>query len=146
MTIGIDFDGTCLTHSFPELGKDIGAVPVLRELTDAGHRLILWTMRCDSNDTLVLENGYVIHSGPFLTMAVDWFRDNNIPLWAIQRNPEQDAWTSSPKALCDLYIDDAALGAPLTSNHTLSGRPFLDWSKAREMLVLRGVIPNGSVR
>lgn len=28
--IGIDFDGTVVTHDFPKIGKDIGAVPVLR--------------------------------------------------------------------------------------------------------------------
>ena len=25
MYIGIDFDGTCTTHDFPKVGKDIGA-------------------------------------------------------------------------------------------------------------------------
>jgi len=28
MEICIDFDGTCVTHEFPKVGKDIGAVPV----------------------------------------------------------------------------------------------------------------------
>ena len=32
MVIGIDFDGTCVTHEFPFVGIDIGAVPVLKEL------------------------------------------------------------------------------------------------------------------
>lgn len=26
MDIVLDFDGTCVTHSFPQVGKDIGAV------------------------------------------------------------------------------------------------------------------------
>lgn len=47
MIIGIDFDGTCVTHEFPDVGKDIGATPVLKELTDKGHKLILFTMRSD---------------------------------------------------------------------------------------------------
>ena len=29
MDILIDFDGTCVAHEFPKVGKDIGAVPVL---------------------------------------------------------------------------------------------------------------------
>jgi hypothetical protein len=29
MYIVIDFDGTCVAHEFPKVGKDIGAVPVL---------------------------------------------------------------------------------------------------------------------
>jgi len=32
MEICIDFDGTCVTHEFPKVGKDIGAVPVLKKL------------------------------------------------------------------------------------------------------------------
>ena len=45
MDICIDFDGTCVKHEFPEIGEDIGAAPVLKELIANGHRLILFTMR-----------------------------------------------------------------------------------------------------
>lgn len=34
MVIAVDFDGTCVTHEFPKIGKDIGAIPVLRELVE----------------------------------------------------------------------------------------------------------------
>ena len=47
MDIVIDFDGTVVTHDFPKVGNDIGAVPVLKELIANGHRLILFTMRSD---------------------------------------------------------------------------------------------------
>ena len=47
MDIVIDFDGTVVTHEFPKIGRDIGAVPVLKELVANGHRLILFTMRSD---------------------------------------------------------------------------------------------------
>ena len=43
--IAVDFDGTVVTHAYPEIGDDAGAVPVLKELTDNGCRLILYTMR-----------------------------------------------------------------------------------------------------
>ena len=29
-TIAIDFDGTVVTHEYPKVGRDIGAVPVLK--------------------------------------------------------------------------------------------------------------------
>lgn len=45
MYIAIDFDGTCVTPEYPEIGKDIGAVPVLKRLVENGHKLILHTMR-----------------------------------------------------------------------------------------------------
>lgn len=45
LAIAVDFDGTCVTHEYPDVGKDIGAIPVLKELVDKGHKLILFTMR-----------------------------------------------------------------------------------------------------
>lgn len=127
MIIAIDFDGTCVTHEHPELDRDIGAVPVLKKLVDNGHKLILWTMRCDSG----VESGQFI-SG--LKDAVKWFEDNGIPLYGIQRNPEQDTWTLSPKCYANLYIDDAALGCPLIYNESMSNRPFVDWIKVETLL------------
>ena len=58
--IAVDFDGTCVTHEYPYMGRDIGAVPVLRELADAGYRLILHTMR----------------SGRLAKSAAEWFKEN----------------------------------------------------------------------
>ena len=49
MTFNIDFDGTCVTHAYPLVGKDIGAQAVLKRLVDAGHQLILFTMRGDDS-------------------------------------------------------------------------------------------------
>lgn len=87
--IGIDFDGTVVTHDFPKIGKDIGAVPVLRKLVDNGHKLILFTMRSDIDE--VTSDDYNIHKqgGKYLSEAVQWFTDNDIPLFGINENPEQ---------------------------------------------------------
>lgn len=120
--IAIDFDGTCVTHEYPKIGRDIGAVPVLKELVARGCKLILWTMRSDGCE-----------HGDMLTAARNWFAEHDIPLFGIQRNPEQDTWTSSPKAYAKLYIDDAALGAPLI--HPPEERPFIDWQRVRELLL-----------
>ena len=119
MIIGIDFDGTCVTHEYPEIGRDVGAEPVLKELIQEGHKLILWTMR----------------SGKYLEEAVTWFQDRDIPLFGVNKNPEQSTWTDSPKAYCNLYIDDAALGIPLLVSSKES-RPYVNWEKVREMLYL----------
>jgi hypothetical protein len=124
MVIGIDFDGTCVTHEFPFVGIDIGAVPVLKELVANGHSLILWTMR---------SNGV---KGNFLDDAVNWFIKNEIPLYGIQTNPSQSSWTTSPKAYCQLYIDDAALGCPLVS----AERDYVDWVKVKKILVEMKII------
>ena len=42
-TIAVDFDGTVVTHAYPHIGMDAGAVPVLRELVRNDCRLILLT-------------------------------------------------------------------------------------------------------
>lgn len=119
MIIAVDFDGTCVTHEYPEIGKDIGAVPVLKRLTDCGNQIILWTMR----------------SGRELKAAVEWFEQNNIPLYGINQNPDQ-SWSKSPKAYAHLYIDDAAAGCPLKQT-SLSDRPYVDWDQILILLMKR---------
>lgn len=118
--IGVDFDGTCVTHDYPRVGLDIGAAPILKRLADNGHKLMLWTMRgtkphTDGTDTL--------------GDAVKWFSDNDIPLWGVNENPTQKAsgWSNSNKQHAELYIDDAALGCPLILNTEKSARPFVNW-------------------
>jgi len=127
MIIAVDFDGTCVTHDFPKVGKDIGAVPVLKALVRNGHQLILWTMRSDK--TKVESEDYNIHNvaDAYLSHAVNWFKENEIELFGINNNPTQSKWTESPKAYAQIYIDDAALGCPLKYNSEISDKPFADW-------------------
>ena len=89
MVIAIDFDGTCVTNDYPYIGKDIGAVPVLKKIVEKGHRIILYTMRDNER----------------LKDAEQWFESNNIPLWGVNNNPAQERWSSSPKIYAHLYID-----------------------------------------
>lgn len=121
--IAVDFDGTVVTHDYPRIGEDAGAAPVLKELTDNGCRLILLTMR----------------SGKLLDEAVEWFRRRGLPLYAVNANPRQHAWSSSPKIYADLYIDDSNLGCPLKF---IDGekRPVADWTRIREQLVAEGFL------
>jgi len=139
MYIAIDFDGTCVTHEYPRIGRDIGAVPVLKELLSAGHKLILFTMRSNIQDTK--GNGKDImdcKAGNYLDDAVNWFADNGIDLFGVNVNPTQKEWTSSPKAYAHLYIDDAAIGIPL--NYIDNGRPYVEWRQLRCMLIDRGIL------
>lgn len=117
MYIAVDFDGTCVTHEYPNIGEEIGATPVLKALVANGHKILLNTMR----------------SGKQLKEAVQWFEERGIPLFGINNNPTQKRWTDSPKVFAHIYIDDAALGCPLKSNSTVE-RPFVDWDKVKEIL------------
>lgn len=143
MTIAIDFDGTCVSHEFPKIGKGIGAVHVLRLLIENGHQLILFTMRSDIVNPKGEDNELHLESGNYLTDAINWFKEKKIPLYGIQSNPTQHTWTTSPKAYAQIYIDDAALGCPLVYDKTVSERPFVDWVAVKEMLVERGILQIG---
>ena len=121
----IDFDGTVVTHEYPNIGKDIGAIPVLKALVSNGHRLILFTMR----------------SGDRLIQAIDWFNSNEIPLYGVNKHPTQDRWTSSTKCHGDLCIDDRNLGTPL--RYTKVGRPYVNWYLVHQQLIGLGLIDNG---
>lgn len=139
MEICIDFDGTCVTHEFPKIGKDIGAVPVLKELVANGHKLILFTMRSDRHENKDTGHPEIEDiTGQFLTDAVNWFKENGIPLYGIQTNPTQINWTTSPKAYGQLYIDDAALGCPLINNGV--DRPYVDWNEVRLKLIYAKIL------
>jgi hypothetical protein len=126
--IAIDFDGTCVTHEYPEVGGDIGAVPVIQLLAEQGARIILHTIR----------------SGEQLQAAINWFEQHDITLWGINTNPEQSAWSNSPKPYAKIYIDDAALGCPLLypdqDGYIFANapdkpfRPHVDWERIKLLL------------
>jgi len=129
MIIAVDFDGTCVTHDFPRVGRDIGAVPVLKKILENGHKIILWTIRSD---------GQV--KGDVLTDAIKWFKDNDIELYGVNKHPTQKVWSSSPKAYAEMYIDDAALGCPVVTQPLISERPYVDWPFLEVLLKVKGVI------
>lgn len=123
MIIAIDFDGTCVTHDYPKVGREIGSIEVLKELVNKKHDLILFTMR----------------SGIHLTEAVDWFVNNGIRLYGVQYNPTQANWTCSNKCYAQMYIDDAALGCPLIFPVDGS-RSYADWKKIKKLLIKEKVL------
>lgn len=123
MNIAIDFDGTLVSHQYPYIGKDIGAVPVVKKLIDNGHNIILNTMRFDKT----------------LDEAVDWCKSKGIVLYGVNINPTQRRWTKSPKVEADIYIDDAALGIPLFYDEE-EFRPYVDWSLVEILLKNKGLI------
>ncbi len=118
MYICVDFDGTVVDHCYPEIGAEAPkAIYWLKRLQEQGARLILFTMRSDTD-----------LMGPMLTDAVDFLETNGIKLYGINKNPDQDSWTESPKAYADIYIDDAAFGCPLIRPKGFR-RPCVDWEQ-----------------
>lgn len=130
MYIAVDFDGTCVTHAFPQIGKEIGAAPVLRYLAQK-HKLILFTMRCNSFDSIG-------RSYPYLNDACSWFKKHDIPLFDVNDNSKAH-FSTSPKVHADMYIDDRALGIPLRE---VDGGMCVDWEKCLVLLLKIGLIDN----
>lgn len=124
MKITVDFDGTCVEHKFPLIGKDNPlADTVLKLLVLKGHQLILNTMR----------------SGLYLEQAVNWFKEKNIKLYGINRDPEQILWTDSPKAYSELNIDDRDIFMKLKLDS--SGKSYMvDWEEVYKELLNKKIL------
>ncbi|MFV0436528.1 MAG: hypothetical protein ACK5PS_03940 [Desulfopila sp.] len=117
MYICVDFDGTIVDHCYPEIGQPVpDAIAWLKALQENGARLILYTMRSDDLGRALLSE------------AVEYLVANGVTLYGVNRNPDQDQWTSSPKAYGEIYIDDAAFGCPLIFPKGFA-RPCVDWNK-----------------
>lgn len=121
--IAIDFDGTIVTHEYPRVGKPIPlAKEVINMLTDNGHLCFLWTMRDNEN----------------LEAAKKYCKDNGIMLCNYNQSPDQ--FSDSPKQYATIYIDDAALGCPLSYDSGMSLRPYVDWYRISGMLKNNGLL------
>ena len=125
MKIAVDFDGTVCLHEYPDIGEEVPfAIYWLKRFQDAGAKLILFTMRSDSDK-----------AGPVLTQAVQWLESRGINLYGINTDPDQKSWTASPKAYANKYIDDAAAGCPLRQSAKVGGRSFVDWAIVGPMVM-----------
>lgn len=94
LTIAVDFDGTLCKSNWPGVGPaNEFLIERLKEMKDAGVRLILWTCR----------------EGIQLDRAVEWCLDHGLTFDAINDNlPEVKKLfgSNSRKICCDYYIDD----------------------------------------
>lgn len=119
MIISVDFDGTVVDDSFPEVGTDLPlVVESLHEIVDRGHNIILFTMRGTTERSL--------SGGTVVDEAVEWYKERSIPLFGINRNPQQFAWTDSPKPHSDIFVDDKGACIPLIQKRWMKA-PGVDW-------------------
>jgi len=109
LTIAVDFDGTIVEHSYPEIGDEmLFAFDTLKALQKKGHKLILWTFR----------------EGKYLQEAVEYCKANDVIFYAVNRSyPEEELEEGiSRKIHADLFIDDRNVGG------------FLGWGEIYQML------------
>ena len=99
MTIAVDFDGTIVTHKYPEIGEEIPfATETLKTLIREGHKIILWSVR----------------EGKMLDEAIEWCRRRGVEFYAVNKDyPEEDVSKNmyfSRKLKADYFIDDRNIG------------------------------------
>ncbi len=98
-TIAVDFDGTIVTHEYPNIGSELPfATETLKMLIRDRHRLILWSVR----------------EGKLLQDAVDWCKERGVEFYAVNRDyPEERGAENnnhfSRKLKADYFIDDRGI-------------------------------------
>ena len=97
--IAVDFDGTIVTHEYPNIGEELPfATETLRMLIRDHHRVILWSVR----------------EGKLLQDAIDWCRERGVEFYAVNRDyPEEEKEKNnhySRKLKADYFIDDRGIG------------------------------------
>ena len=117
MRIYLDFDGTCVEHEYPKLGRcNFGCIEIIEKLQNAGHEIILNTYRSECKDNSLSE-------------ALKWINENNFmfvkdrarretfelkPITATIHKLNPLPWNLIDAiAYGDMYIDDTAFGIPL---------------------------------
>ena len=110
MIIACDFDGTIVTHEYPQIGKPIPfAIQTLKKLQEEDHhQIILWTVR----------------EGALLDEALDYCKSRGLEFYAVNSNypEEKPEERANRKVVADIYIDD----------RNLCGRP--DWGVIYNMI------------
>ncbi|MFI1771687.1 BT0820 family HAD-type phosphatase [Thalassobellus citreus] len=109
LIIAVDFDGTIVEDAYPKIGKPmLFAFETLKKLQEEGHRLILWTYRCEDK----------------LEDAVKFCEDNDVFFYSVNSSFPEEEYTNdiSRKIHADLFIDDRNIGG------------FLGWGEIYQML------------
>ena len=133
LKIYLDFDGTVVEHAYPEIGSlNPRSFALIRQLQNAGHRIILNTYRADLADGS-------------LQAALDFLNDINNELLPITECTElkiqPPAWNWE-KTLEEgiLYIDDVCDGTPMIRNIALPYGLMVDWKTLEEWFTEQGII------
>lgn len=114
MIIAVDFDGTIVQHKYPAIGLLVpGAKETINALVDNGNDVFLWTMR----DGLTMDE------------AKNFLKAKDIHIEYFNESPGQ--FCLSPKQYANIYIDDAALGAPL---YNFNDYVVIDWVEISKRL------------
>lgn len=126
MKIYLDFDGTVVEHQYPALGQcNAGCFEVIDKLYNAGHEIIINTMRVEFN------NGTLEQAVEFINQSMR-ILNNNAAFYFFENtkhkyDPTIWDWELHFKT-GRIFIDDVCEGIPL-KNGTVANRQMVDWEK-----------------
>lgn len=131
MNIYLDFDGTVVEHDYPQIGKlNPNSLEVIKKLQDAGHTIILNTMRVEFDDGSMQE-------------ALDFINLNKLVAGIkIEQQTEQKIYPPSwnlDKIVNDIFIDDMAVNIPLIKAPLVGGF-MVDWVEIEKQLKQKGML------
>lgn len=131
MNIYLDFDGTVVEHDYPQIGSlNPNSLEVIKKLQDAGHNIILNTMRVEFDDGSMQE-------------AIDFINLNkSIAGIKIQHQTEQKIYPprwNLDKIENDIFIDDIAPNIPLIKAPIVGGF-MVDWTEIEKQLRQKGIL------
>jgi hypothetical protein len=130
MNIYLDFDGTVVEHDYPQIGKlNPNSLEVIKKLQDAGHTIILNTMRVEFDDGS-------------MQAALDFINQNeSINGIKISRQTEMKIYPPKwdlDKITDEIYIDDIAANIPLIKASV--GEFMVDWFEVERQLAEKGLL------
>jgi len=131
MIIYLDFDGTVVEHDYPEIGQlNPNSLEVIKKLQEAGHSIILNTMRVE------FEDGSMKEALDFINLHPE------VPGINISRRTERKIYPQRwdlEKNENDLYIDDIAPNIPLIKASIVDGW-MVDWREIERQLIKKGIL------
>lgn len=122
--IYLDFDGTVVEHQWPMIGEvNPNAIQVIKKLIEAGHTVILNTMRSEFND------GSLEHS-------IEYLKTNGIDIESTTKKLHPRIYNLDEDII---FLDDIGFKMPLCP--TLCGNfKMVDWNKVEADLIKKGII------
>lgn len=148
MIIYLDFDGTCVEHDYPNMGRcNFGCIEVIKKLQDANHEIILNTYRADLGEEALKQAQKWLNKhywmfvdrslrDSFELKPITQFTPNKIqpPPWKIWNQNELNVSNDS------IYIDDIATGIPLKPTVMVPNSLMVDWEQVEQDLINAKII------
>jgi len=151
MTVLLDYDGTCVEHVWPGIGRcNFGCIEVIDKLQRSGHDIVLNTMRCEFGDdslekALAWFDQAWAHLNPsnrFVMHGADAVGFDLAPIQSTATKLQPPAWDLD-QYLKDqvIFIDDQSRGVPLKRAVMIPGL-MVDWDEIDRQLEKAGVYEN----